>query len=555
MDETTFRQLVDFVKMGEAGLVSPETRRRLGSQEFQQACIAHAKRDALTRSGMILFVGIGDLANHLIAELKQLDSGIVAVGIDSKITVGVSVADYVLFLLTNPDDQDDHDGHGLGLPGLLDTERLIDLLRALAPQQGGLFNTTGRVVNQMFRATKFASLRERPMLVGDYHGFAAREVFAAASKLGYQVLPDARAATLAMDKAEFWERYGADPTFSPHLLHPTRTFTIPTKVAAEFRMGTHGEARTQLVAETRATLTPGSLPVVVKPSISEFGYGQARIDDAERTDEALATLVSQCDRYLINPGGRVLMEPFAQRKIDPHLSGTPIELMQIIARHRNPRGQVVTTCLPPIWFTNHPPRPYADTHIIAGPQVFDFAIQAPVASMTGVVSAATYATIQDCCVRLIESLTAQPGLFGVEIFLLDDGTFTISRLTVRTQDTMFATISSQPLHHAFRTLARIVLNERISPDELSTQQHIGGVKTIIYMGDKTGIITDFVGEDAVEEMRYVERVEVYPQKRELRPLRRYGLIYVRAPIDTSIEEVVRAMASARDGIRIVAETA
>ncbi len=516
--------------------LSPENRRDIDSEVFKHCTMMRASNEA-SINGMVVSIGCGDLGSTLIQEIEKLDKKIVTVGIDSKITVGSSFADYFLQLG--------------GEPRLWDTDRLIGMLKGLLPKKS-------TDVTPLPKSAGFRPLQLAPMLIGEYHGFDAKTIFEEAEKLGYQVLPDTATAIWAMDKTAFWRDYHNRPSFAPYIL-PQIDFAIPPRAVDELHDDTEAFASKRLVEETKLAIAKADIkyPGLIKPAISEFGYGQARVDKEENIFRALRVAAEQCNKYKVSPGYRMVVQPFAERKTIARLAGRrPIELLQMVVQHLNRQEELETTCLSPIWFVNHQVRPFPGSNIPAGPQVFDFAIQAPVTELPEeFLSKEEYAEICQKSIELIKSMTSAPGLYGLEIFIMADGSFKFNRLSVRTQDTMLATLATQQVS-AFSLLARLISNDRIDKDELA-QTYSGGVKTIVWEGEEAGKVIAVTGVDKVKrDVPYVMDIRIHEEKfaEDVRPLRRYGLIYIRAPLNTSIDEIKAAMEQARTGIKIFPET-
>jgi len=536
----------------------------IGSSEFQECAKARA-RHAAAISGLIVFIGAGDLSSTVIHNLSGYTDDnssnlindntkhIVTVAIDTKISVASSYADY-FFLLKDKQ-------------ALWDDRILIALLESLLPGKRSITAgfLSGQVAHILRRDRGFAPLDRAPMVVGDYHGFNVKAVFEAAERLGYQVMPDKDAAIQAMDKREFWLVYHNDPLFEEHLLKQ-ELLDIPRDVVKALQSNSESSASEgfeQFMKEAERKVRAIGWPCMLKPAISEFGYAQVKLKDLGHLGSALRIVVEQCRKYWVNPGYRVVIEPFAERKVVDRLAkGRPFELLQIVLRHLNSAGKLVSTCLPPIWFVNHPPRTYGSTDLVAGPQVFDFAIQAPVMALPELLSEAQYSEIRQKSIQLVERMTKAPGLFGLEIFLMANGEFKFNRVSVRTQDTMFATLPT-PQTNAFALLAKVIQNERIDDGQLLTQPCISGVKTIVWEEDETGrILGPLQGEEDAEQVENVCKVDIYTEKRELRPLRRYGLIQVCVPIEAgmgtedvkaAIDKVRLSMEEARSCINFVAD--
>ena len=534
----------------------------IGSPEFQECAKARARRAAAS-NGLVVFIGAGDLSSTVIRNLSgHTDDNariptddnrkrIVTVAIDTKISVASSYANYFFQL---KDKQ-----------ALWDDRILIALLEALLPRKrrtiaGSLPDQVAQILR---RDRGFAPLHIAPMLIGDYHGFNVKAVFEAAERLGYQVMPDKNAAILAMDKRQFWLAYHNHPLFAEHLLKQ-EVLDIPPRVvdvllSSELSVFEEFE---QFMKEAEQKVRAIGWPCMLKPAISEFGYAQVKLEDISHLGSALRIVVEQCRKYWVNPGYRVVIEPFAERKVVDRLAkGRPVELLQIVLRHLKSDGKLVSICLPPIWFVNYQPRTYGSTDLVAGPQVFDFAIQAPARALPELLSDAQYIEIQQKSIQLIESMTKAPGLFGLEIFLISNGEFKFNRVSVRTQDTMFATLPT-PQTNAFALLTKVIQNERVDDSQLLIQTCINGVKTIVWEEDETGRILDFQGKKDAEQVENVWKVEIYTEKRELRPLRRYGLIQVCVPIEAdigaddvkaAIDKVRISMEEARRRINIVAD--
>jgi len=535
----------------------------IGSPEFQECAKARARRAAAS-SGLVVFIGAGDLSSTVIRNLSGYTDDnarsltgdnrkhIVTVAIDTKISVASSYADYFFQL---KDKQ-----------ALWDDRILIALLEALLPRKrrtiaGSLPNQVAHILR---RDRGFALLHIAPMLIGDYHGFNVKAVFEAAERLGYQVMPDKDAAIRAMDKRQFWLAYHNHPLFAEHLLKQ-EVLDIPPRVVdvllsnSEFSVS---EELEQFMKEAEQKVRSIGWPCMLKPAISEFGYAQVKLEDIGHLGSALRIVVEQCRKYWVNPGYRVVIESFVERKVVDRLTkGRPVELLQIVLRHLNGDGKLISTCLPPIWFVNYQSRTYGGTDLVAGPQVFDFAIQAPARALPELLSDAQYIEIRQKSIQLVESMTKAPGLFGLEIFLTSNGEFKFNRVSVRTQDTMFATLPT-PQTNAFALLAKVIQNERIDDDQLLIQTCISGVKTIVWEEDETGRILDFQGKKDAEQVENVWKVDIYTEKRELRPLRRFGLIQVCVPIEAdigaddvkaAIDKVRISMEEARRRINIVAD--
>jgi hypothetical protein len=544
--ERTLRAINQLRRSSENYLSLPsEVISQIASEEFRHYSKAHARRSA-ARKGMVVFIGCGDLTKFIIDNINSSSNRtaadnsverIITVGIDTKFTVGSSHADYFLWLDANQ--------------GLWDDEALIDLLRDLLPRRR-LLQSDRKPVAQLLNQG-FAPLDLVPMVIGEYHGFNVKTVFEAVEKLGYQVMPDKNTAIWAMDKGEFWQAYHTDPVFSNYLL-PQEIVVIPEEFF-------HGKvAPHHFLEEVEQKVRSIGLPCMLKPAISEFGYGQIKLEDMADIVPAFKAVAKQCDDRKVNPGNRVVIEPFANRKVVDRLAkGRPVELLQIVLRHLKNDGKLVSTCLPPIWFVNYQPRTYGSTDLVTGPQVFDFAIQAPARALPELLSDAQYIEIQQKSIQLIETMTKSPGLFGLEIFLVGNGEFKFNRVSVRTQDTMFATLPT-PQTNAFALLTKVIQNERINDSQILKQTCISGVKTIVWEEDGTGRILDFEGKKDAEQVENVCKVDIYTERRELRPLRRYGLIQVCVPIEAdigaddvkvAIDKVRISMEEARRRINIV----
>jgi hypothetical protein len=525
--------------------LTQEERNSIASPAFKEWSKGQIQQKA-ARSRMVVFIGSGDLSSKIIKALKEIDESVVTVAIDTKISVASTRSDYLLLV----DEKQ----------GLWNEEILIGLLRDIFPKQSGM----SRFRKHMKRlAKRTAASRLAPVLIGDYHGFDAKHIFQTAEKLGYHVMPDTTSAIQAMDKIAFWQAYHAHPTLGRHLL-PQEAIQLPYR-AVDILLSTKGKALPgdvqTLLEETKQKVNTIGLPCMLKPAISEFGYGQVKLDDLSQLQNALNVAAEQCRKYLVNPGYRLVIEPFAVRRSTERVAkGRPVELMQIVARHRDTHGRLVSTCLPPIWFINHLPRPYERTGLIAGPQVFDYAVQAPASDLPEILSTEQYNAICQTSKELVESMTQAPGLFGLEIFLLTNGEFKFNRVSVRTQDTMPATTATQQID-AFSLMAKIIQNERIDPD-LLIQRHSGGVKAIVWEGDvywseheEAKILGLKVNDEAVEALkkRGYEccQIDLYYEKKELRPLRRYGLICIRGPLDRPLSEVRDVMEQADGLVQII----
>jgi formate-dependent phosphoribosylglycinamide formyltransferase (GAR transformylase) len=205
-----------------------------------------------------------------------------------------------------------------------------------------------------------------------------------------------------------------------------------------------------------------------------------------------------------------------------------------------------------MWFVNHPMRPtQPGSAVLAGPQMFDFSIQAPIADIPETIRPAQFDEIRARGIALVERSASVPGVFGLEVFVSPDGRFMFNMMTVRGEDKMFATFATMGANNVFSMVRRTLEGEVIESAELTETRYSGGVKSIVTEGGAVGELIDIRGIERAKRVRYVNRIEIYTQKRELRPHRMYGLIYVRAPRGTPLETVRAAMEEARGCIALV----
>lgn len=458
----------------------------------------------------ILFLGGGEVA-HVIA--TALDpTHYVTIIVDRRLSVASRDADFQIFL-----DKE----------GFRKTDRIVAILQNIS------------------RAITSNSGAHLPSVITDYYGFDAEQVFNAAEDLGYRILPNKIAALVAADKVAFWEHFRQIPEIAPALI-PRTSIKIPQVVAHHLLAGNESSIVKDFVSQVKSEIRHVGLPCVFKLANSELGYGQSviRANEEALICDALHFAVKQSHEHGINPADRIILEKEIPQPF--------YEAVQIATRHFDPVAGLQITFAPPI-LVGHVSQEIlftdSDARMVRGPFVLDFAIQCDICQMPSLVQT-NISQIQALAGKMVDSLGASPGIYGVSFFITESGIWIPDDIPVKAEDTMFVTKATQ-LHSAAEVLTICLAGKPIQASAIQELQFAGGTRTILWRETRLAELERIVGKSEAGTIPGVYSIETYDSKIELRPLRLMGIILVRLPQNASLTEIESCLDEASSKLRII----
>ncbi|HLO17739.1 MAG TPA: hypothetical protein VK206_23115 [Anaerolineales bacterium] len=469
-------------------------------------------QEAISRQP-VLFLGGGEVA-HGIARTLDLAQNF-AIIIDRRLSVASREADFQILL-----DQ----------VGFRDTQRII------------------RTLQNIGRAISSTSNAHLPQVITDYYGFDARKVFDAAEGIGYRVFPNKLAALVAVDKVAFWEHFSQIAEISSVLI-PRTWFSIPQAVADSLRNGGRDSTTQNFVEQLKNEVQHIGFPCVLKLAISELAYGQSVIRSNEETQiyDALHFAIQQADEHGINPGERIILEKAIEEPF--------FEVVQIAVRHYDPTSGLSLSFVPPI-LVKHVSQEILQTNsqvqIVKGPFVLDSAIQCDIRQMPAPVQEGL-PHIQALTAKMIDSLGAVQGVYGVSFFITDHNIWIPDDFVVKAEDTMFVT-NATLTHSAADLLTICLAGKSIRGSDVQDLRFAGGARTILWRESKAAELDRIDGELDAKSISGVHSIEVYNSKTYLRPLRLMGVILARLPRDASLTEIDDLLEQALSRVKIIPRT-
>lgn len=466
-------------------------------------------REQVGRKRVVVFLGDGDLAWNTIRELQSDETATLAIG---KVTIGWAHADFQI-VITGEE--------------LRDTPRILTLLEGLVPPN-------------------IHELPFSPSLLSYYSSFDAEYIFKTASQLGYDVVPNDKAAIMAVDKLSFWTNFKEELDVRPYLL-PREPLPLPPQVVSQIRNEVRDPGVNRFLDQTLTRIRAIGLPCVIAPAITELAYGQCIIfeDSVQSLWDALRFAINETDSRKTNPGHRFILEKAVEKPF--------IEVTQSVVRYRDNANRVRTTCLAPILAErkNRSDIEANELHRLAlGPFIFYSAFQTPREDDWPKEVRQQKELMQQVSTKLVDLSGAKEGVYGVGFLLKDDQIWIGDHFVVKPEDKMLVTRVTHTLN-TFKLLANVIEGVPMSKADILHMENIGGARTILWHGNEEAELQAIEGVEIANKVPYVTSVEVYSEKRQMWPLRIMGLILAKAQLDVDLGEIRRALNAAEAHIDLI----